>query len=103
MPLTIKGKSYPLPKEAGQQGPTGKELIEIENHFNLDGLTLLGSLVDEKPPAGYTKAKAIYALAWIAMSRAGEIVSIADVLNDYAIDDLEFSEETDSPKEVTEG
>lgn len=103
MPLIIKGKSYPLAGEKGQQGLTGREIIEIENQFGLDGVVLLGSLADEKAPAGYTKAKAIYALAWVAMTRAGEVVSLADILNDYALDELEFNQDEDIPKEVTEG
>jgi hypothetical protein len=100
MPLNIKGKNYPMPKEGNQPGPTGREMIEIENYFGLDALVLLSSLsTDAKPIQGYSKTKAFYALAWIAMTRGGEVVSIEDLLNDLAIDDIVF-EEDDSPKEV---
>lgn len=104
MPLIVKGKSYPLPSETNQKGPTGSEIIEIENHFNLDGLNLLSSLASDNPPAGYTKTKGIYAMAWIVLTRGKEVVSIQDVLNDYSIDDFDFVDEADLPKkEVTEG
>lgn len=100
MALNIRGKSYPLPKENGTPAPTGREIIEIENYFQLDGMSLLAALsVEEgKERPGYTKAKAVYALAWICMTRAGEIVSIADVLNEYGIDEITGE---DSPKEPT--
>lgn len=99
MPLEIKGKKYPLPKESNQPAPTGREILEIEKFFDLDGLTLLSTLAtDAKQLPGYTKTKAFYALAWIAMNRGGEIVSISDLLNDVAIDDIKF-EADDNPKE----
>ena len=101
MPLQIAGKTYPLPKEGNQPAPTGREIIELESYFNLDGLTLLSTLSPEaKQIPGYTKTKAFYALAWIAMTRAGEVLSIGDLLNDVAIDDIVFVE-PDSPKEET--
>lgn len=97
MPIIIRDKSYILPKENGTSSPTGREIIEIENHFGLDGLTLLGTLsADEgKERPGYSKVKALYALAWICMTRAGEIVSISDILNEYGIDEIK-PEESDS-------
>ena len=97
MPLIIRDKSYPLPKENGSLSPTGREIIEIENHFGLDGLTLLGALATEegKERAGYSKVKALYALAWICMVRAGEIVSLADILEEYGIDEIK-PEDSDS-------
>ena len=96
MPLMIRDKSYSLPKENGTSSPTGREIIEIENHFGLDGLTLLGTLSpDSTERPGYSKVKALYALAWICMTRAGEIVSIADILNEYGIDEIK-PEESDS-------
>jgi len=90
MPLVIRDKSYDIPKENGSPAPTGREIIEIENAFNLDGLTLLGTLANDEPSKlqGYSKVKALYAVAWIAMSRAGETLSIDDVLNEYAIDEI---------------
>ena len=97
MPLIIRDKSYPLPKENGSSAPTGREIIEVENHFGLDGLTLLGALSTEegKERPGYSKVKALYALAWICMVRAGEVVSIADVLDEYGIDEIK-PEDSDS-------
>ena len=102
MPLIIKDNKYPMPGETGQKGPTGRELVEIENYFQLDGLTLIASLSENKPPAGYTKVKAMYSLAWISLTRAGEVLSLADVLNDYAVDDIDFEEESEKKPE-TEG
>lgn len=100
MPVVIKGKKYTLPNDGNEPGPTGAELVEIEDYFNLDGLILISSLAQEKPPIGYTKTKAIYAMAWIALTRAGEIVSISDVLKDYSIDDFDMSEEEEDPKKA---
>ena len=86
-----------MPKENGSSSPTGREIIEIENHFGLDGLTLLGALSTEegKERPGYSKVKALYALTWICMVRAGEVVSIADILNEYGIDEIK-PEDSDS-------
>lgn len=97
MPLLIKGESFDLPTENNSQGPTGSEIIEIEDHFGLDGLILLGVLGDEEPHANpaYSKIKALYALAWICLTRAGKIVSISDVLNNYSIDEIEPGDSTD--------
>lgn len=99
MPLIIKGKEYKLPNEGSEKGPTGQEIMEIESHFdNLDGLVLISSLGNEKFVKGYTKTKAMYSMAWIAMTRAGEVLSIADVLKDYSIDDFDVRWEEDDPK-----
>lgn len=100
MPLIIKGKEYQLPNEGTEKGPTGAEIIEIENYFNLDGLMLISSLGQEKPPVGYTKTKAMYSMAWIAITRAGEILSLHDVLKDYSIDDFDVKWEEEDPKKV---
>lgn len=101
MPLVIKGKSYPMPKENGQPGFTGKEILEIESYFGLDGMTLLSQLSpDAKAIPGYTKTKAFYAIAWIAMTRGGEVVSIDDILGDLAIDDIVFEADADPKEEV---
>jgi hypothetical protein len=93
MALTVRGKSYPSPNEGDQPGLLGKELMAIEDAFGIDALTLFSTLESDKPSTlpGYTKARAFYALAWVCMTRAGEILSIQDVLDDYSID--EFSEE----------
>jgi hypothetical protein len=95
MPLVIREKSYTIPKENGSPAPTGREIIEIENSFNLDGLALLSTLASDEPSKlqGYSKVKALYAVAWIAMTRAGETLSIDDVLNEYAIDEILLKEE----------
>jgi hypothetical protein len=100
--LIVRGKSYPSPNEGDQPGLLGKELMAIEDAFGIDALTLFGTLESDKPSTlpGYTKAKAFYALAWICMTRAGEIVSIQDVLNEYSID--EFTDgEIELKKELT--
>lgn len=103
MPLKIKGTTYTAPSEAGTSGLTGRELIEIEDYFKLDGLTLMATLAgDDKSVArGYTRAKAIFALAWVCMSRAGEPVSISDVLDDLSLGDIDIvddEEDNDSGK-----
>lgn len=97
MPLIIKGESYILPTEDKTQGPTGREVIEIEDHFGLDGLTLLGVLGEDEahPNPAYSKVKALYALAWICLTRAGKVMSISDVLDTYSIDEIEPGEEAD--------
>jgi hypothetical protein len=103
MPIIIKGESYNLPTENDTPGPTGREIIAIEDAFGLDGLTLLGVLSDDKlhnNPA-YSKLKALYALAWICMTRAGKIVSIDDVLNNYAINDISVESDSDPKKSPT--
>lgn len=100
MPLVIRDKEYPLPKENGSSNVTGKELIEIESYFQLDGLELIRVLSAQgKEKPGYTQVKALYAIAWICLSRSGEIVSIDDVLKEYAIDDFSIVEKADSKKE----
>lgn len=90
MPISVRGKVYPAPGEGDQPGMLGKELTAIEDHFGLDAMTLIGTLSDEKPSPypGYTKAKAMFAFAWICLTRGGEILSIQDVLDEYAIDDI---------------
>ena len=97
MPLKIKGKEYAAPNEAGTPGLTGRELIEIEDYFKLDGLSLMATLTgDDKSIArGYTRAKAIFALAWVCMARAGEPVSLSDVLDDVALGDIELMDDDD--------
>jgi len=95
MPLSIRGKNYPLPKENNEPGPTGREIIGIETYFNLDGLRLLSVLGDDQPDVlpAYTKAKALYSVAWISMTRGGEVLSIEDVLNEYSIDEIQAADE----------
>lgn len=98
MPLIIKDKTYPMPHEPGQKGPTGREIIEIENYFQLDGLQIITSLGLENPAVGYTKIKGMYSLAWICLTRAGEVVSLEDVLNDYSLDEFDFAEQPEPKK-----
>jgi hypothetical protein len=100
MPLILRGKSYPMPKEGDSAAPTGREIVAIEDHFGLDGLTLISQLApDAKQIPGYSKVKALYALVWIAMTRAGEIVSIDDILNEYGVDEIEIKDS--APKALT--
>ena len=77
-----------------------RQIIQIEEAFGLDGLTLLSTMASDKPHPNpkYTQIKALYALAWICLSRSGKILSIDDVLDEYSID--EFSLEDDDPKEL---
>ena len=102
MALTVRGKSYPTPNEGDQPGLLGKELMAIEDAFGIDDLTMVGTLDSNKPSTlpGYTKAKAFYALAWVCMTRAGEILSIEDVLDGYSIDEF-TEEEVEVKKEQT--
>ena len=100
MALIIKGKSYPMPGQDGQQNLTGDEIIAIEDHFGLDGLDLMAVFNGAKAPKGYTKAKALWAVAWVGMSRAGEVVSIADVLRDVAVDEIVITDEPANPTEA---
>ena len=95
MALQIRGTNYVIPGENGSAGPTGREIIEIELAFGLDGLELLGVLASDKPHpnAAYSKTKAMYAVAWICKTRAGEIVSIDDVLNQFSINEFMIVED----------
>lgn len=102
MPIKIKGTTYIAPGENGAPELIGDELMAIEDHFELDGLRLFAALENpDKAPKGYTVAKALYSLAWVCRTRAGEIVSIADVLKDTSAGEIIFEEEVEvSPKEV---
>jgi hypothetical protein len=101
MPIQIRGKEYAAPNETGQPGVLGKELVEIEEHFGLDAMTLLATLNSHEPSPfpGYTKTKAFFAFAWICLSRGGEIVSIQDVLDEYSLDEIIDISEEESKKE----
>lgn len=98
MSLIIKGTKYTMPGEKNEKAVTGKEIIEIEDYFNLDGLVLFQSMAMEKPPVGYSRTKAMYATAWVVLTRAGEIVSIDDVLCEYSIEDFDYEDEVEDPK-----
>jgi hypothetical protein len=93
MPIIIRGKSYPVPGEQGVKGPTGTELAAIEDHYELDAVMLISSLAQENPPKHYTRAKAIFAMCWIVLTRDGQILSITDVSDEYSIDDFSWPEE----------
>lgn len=103
MALNIRGKIYYGPNEGDQPGVLGRELIEIDDHFGLDALTLLSIFDDPKVSTipGYSRSKAMFALAWICLTRGGEILSIHDVLNDYSIDDFVEAEDEEVKKELT--
>ena len=103
MPIQIRGKVYAAPNETGQPGVLGKELVEIEEHFGLDGITLLGTLESNDPSKfpGYTKSKALFAFTWICLTRGGEVLSIQDVLNDYSLDEIMDISEEEIKKDPT--
>lgn len=100
MKLSIKGESFPIPNQDGEKGPTGAELVAIEDHYGLDAITLLSVMAGggEKLPAIYTRTKAMYAMAWIILTRAGKVYSLQDVLNEFALDDFEMVEEEEEAK-----
>lgn len=102
MPINIRGKVYAAPNETGQPGVLGKELVEIEEYFGLDAITLLGTLESSDPSSfpGYTKAKALYAFTWICLTRGGEIVSLKDVLETYSLDDIVDVSEEEPKKDL---
>jgi len=102
MALVLRGENYPMPGEDNQPGPTGREIIQIEDGFGLDGLTLLSILGEDEPHPNpkYSKVKALYALTWICLTRAGKILSIDDVLNTYSIEEIGV-EDPDLKKSVT--
>jgi integrase len=98
MPLKVRDNLYPIPSEGSEPGFTGREIVAIEDYFGLDGLMLISALSDQGEPRvkGYTKAKALFALAWVCMVRGGEVVSLDDLLNDYSPDDFDFEESDNS-------
>lgn len=98
MPMLIEGTKYAIPGEGTTPLLTGRELIAIEDHFGLDGMRLIGVFAGGKEVKGYTQAKALYALAWVCKSRAGETVSIDDVL-EIASDQMEIVDE-ENPTEA---
>ena len=109
MPIIIRGETFELPGENNTQNVTGREIIAIEEAFGLDGLTLLGILGEDEtspmykphPNPAYSKVKALYALTWVCMTRAGKILSIDDVLNNYGIDEITSTESDDLKKSPT--
>ena len=102
MPIKLKDELFAMPGENDTQGPTGREIMGIEETFGLDGLELLGVLEGEKLHANpaYSRTKALYSLAWICLTRAGKILSLDDVLNTYSIDEIRpMDDETESKKD----
>jgi len=106
MPLIVRGESFNLPGENDTQNVTGREIIAIEDAFGLDGLTLLGILGEDEtdpmhkphPNPAYSKIKALYALTWVCMTRAGKILSLDDVLNNYGIDEISSTDSDEAKK-----
>lgn len=96
MPIKVQDKTYPLAGQGDEPSVTGAEIIAIEDHFGVDGLVLIASLADDKPRRGYSQTKAMYALAWVGMTRGGETVSIDDVLQ-IPLDQIEFSIDDENP------
>jgi hypothetical protein len=99
MALVIEGKAYAIPGESGTALLTGRELIAIEDYFGLDGMRLIGVFAGGKEVKGYTQVKAIYALAWVCKTRAGEAVSFDDVL-DIPSDQMELTDDEPNPTEA---
>lgn len=103
MPIKLKDEVFPMPGEDNTPNATGREIIAIEDHFALDGLELLTVLEDWEKlhtnPA-YSRIKALYALAWIVLTRSGKILSIDDVLNTYSVSDIQPIE-VEAKKEQT--
>ena len=94
MPLTLRGITYPLPGEGEHVAFTGRELTAIEDEFGLDALQLLSSFVaDAKPQRGYTRVKALYALAWCAVHRVDSSWTLAKMLDEVALDEIDVTEE----------
>lgn len=103
MPLKIGDKEYVMPGENGTPRINGEETIAIEEEFGLDATRLWMVFVDPmKAQKPYTIAKATLALAWVCRVRAGEVVSIADVLKDTAPGDIDIIEEEDPKEEATQ-
>lgn len=97
MPFIARGTSYPLPKEDGRTGPTGSEIDTIETHFGVDYYELMSVLqpLEEgatPPPTrpGYSRNRALFALAWLAMHRANPALSITDIMDEYATDEFDI-------------
>lgn len=103
MPLKIGDKEYVMPGENGTPRITGEETIAIEDEFGIDAILLFLVLQNpDKAPKGYTISKALLALAWVCRSRAGEIVSLADVIKDTAPGDIEIDSEENPKEQATE-
>lgn len=105
MPLIARGTSYAMPKEDGRTGPTGSEIDTIETHFGVDYYELMSMLTPvedgEQPPAarpGYTRNRALFALAWMAMHRADPSLTITAVMDEYATDEFDIVEDRPAKK-----
>lgn len=96
MPLIVRGTSYTLPKQDGRSGPTGSEIDAIETQFGVDYYDLMSVLMadgDTVAKKGCTRNRALYALAWLTMHRVDTAVTIAGVMDEYAADELNFTED----------
>jgi len=106
MPLTLRGKSYPIAGESGQPGASGRELMAIESTLGVDALTLVNTkfgpgsdgIMPPPPEPGITRAKKIYAVAWIAVSRAEPETKFPEFLDDVAIEEFDIEDEENPTK-----
>lgn len=105
MPLIVRDTSYELPGSDGRTGPTGAEIDVVETHFGVDYFDLMDMLTppkDDVPrpaPRGCTRNRAFYALAWMALHRQDDSVTLADVMSEYGRDELRFVAEAAAPGE----
>lgn len=99
MPLVLRGTAYPMPGEAGQPTITGRELVAIEDEFGLDALKLLSVLSGGDAGSGYTQAKAMYAIGWIAVHRADAAMTFGRFLDDVALDEFTITD-AENPTEA---
>jgi hypothetical protein len=104
MPLIIRETAYDLPGSDGRTGPTGAEIDAIETHFGVDYFDLMDMLTpskdDDAPrpaPRGCTRNRAFYALAWMALHRQDDTVTLADVMSEYGRDELRFVADAPTP------
>lgn len=73
---------------------TGRELVSIEDAFGLDALALLSALnpnTAERP--GYTRGKALYALAWISKHRVDPSQTFDAFLDSVDLGQIDFEDE----------
>jgi hypothetical protein len=106
MPLIVRDTPYDLPGSDGRTGPTGAEIDAIEMHFGVDYFDLMDMLTPPKKGAkpkpvvaGCTRNRAFYALAWMALHRQDDSVTLADVMAEYGRDELRFLADDPAPGE----
>lgn len=102
MPLIVRDTPYELPGSDGRTGPTGAEIDVIETHFGVDYFDLMNMLTPAKDGEpvkrveGCTRNRAFYALAWMALHRQDDTVTLEHVMAEYGRDELRFT--PDAPK-----